>query len=136
MPVITPVEESRLSPSGSDPARADHVYGEIPPFADSVAEYGVSRVAAGSEVLVTSGASRSVPVRIRAPSFGKSCPAPLAVQFDGKGQAIELNVDTPVGRLSPDQVLPPVFVVRTTPAVPLVAMPAAAHTDSRGQDML
>ena len=37
-PEITPVVEFRVRPVGKDPVAIDHVYGDIPPLAVSVAE--------------------------------------------------------------------------------------------------
>ena len=41
VPEITPVEALRASPGGREPALFAHVNGLFPPFAVSVAEYGV-----------------------------------------------------------------------------------------------
>ena len=38
VPEITPVDEFRVSPDGSDPEEMLHVYGPVPPVAASVAE--------------------------------------------------------------------------------------------------
>ena len=52
VPEMTPVDEARLKPVGSEPLRTLHVYGVTPPVAASVCEYGEPTVPPGSVVVV------------------------------------------------------------------------------------
>src|ERR1700683_3029941 len=58
VPVIAPVDVSRLSPAGSEPFVIAHVYGPVPPDGSSVCEYDAF-----------SGAFDSVPVPTASVSF-------------------------------------------------------------------
>jgi hypothetical protein len=52
VPEIAPVEAASDKPAGSDPPLTDHLYGDSPPEATSVALYAVPTRPAGSEVVV------------------------------------------------------------------------------------
>ena len=52
VPVIAPVLPFRLSPGGRAPTAILQVYGNVPPVAVRVAEYGSPRIPTGSEVVV------------------------------------------------------------------------------------
>src|ERR1019366_3734708 len=50
VPLITPAPD-RFSPLGSEPEVRDHVYGDVPPLATRVCEYGLLITPAGSVVI-------------------------------------------------------------------------------------
>lgn len=57
VPVIIPFAASKDKPGGSVPPVSDHMYGFVPPRADSVAEYEVFTCPAGSEVVLIANAT-------------------------------------------------------------------------------
>jgi hypothetical protein len=59
VPLITPVDETRLTPAGNVPALRLQVYGVVPPLACSVVEYPLPTVAPGSEPVITVGSEVS-----------------------------------------------------------------------------
>ena len=79
VPLIAPVDELSTKPVGSDPlpATSDHVYGIVPPDADTPLEYAVPTVPAGSDVVVIVGAAGEVLVRLNVAGF--VTPATVAV---------------------------------------------------------
>ena len=57
VPDIAPVPAARLNPAGSDPALTLQLYGAVPPFACSVAEYGVPVVPPDNDTVTIEGGS-------------------------------------------------------------------------------
>jgi hypothetical protein len=65
VPEITPVEELRLRPAGSDPKRMAYVTGAVPPVTTNGWEYGVPRVPPGIALVTMNIAGEIVIVKDR-----------------------------------------------------------------------
>src|SRR5271165_407709 len=101
MPLMVPPWD-RLSPGGSEPPATAQEYGDRPPVAESVAEYGTPIVPMLTPVVVTDGGAASV--AIVAP---KSEAAPAATQLAAVAQDTPNNDATSEGAGWLDQLPPP-----------------------------
>ena len=81
IPLITPAGESDR-PAGKDPPASDHVYGVVPPVADSVCEYCTLTVPSGSDAVVMEGGGGLTVMDSALVAVCEALSATCAVKFD------------------------------------------------------